>query len=138
MQYLNLGARPSYTMSIQLLTRRSATCNELLCSVYSLNSVDLEIFYQLARGKAASLDELAQNVKRDRSTVHRSLQKLVSNQLCYKETKALKNGGYYHLYSATELSKIKGHASMRVQEITAGLKRMINNFESDMKQHCCT
>jgi predicted transcriptional regulator len=125
-------------MSLQLLTRKNASCNELLCTIYNLNPVDLEIFYQLAGGKPANLDEIAQNIKRDRSTIHRSLQKLVSNQLCYKETRALKDGGYYHLYSATELSKIREKAEVRVKEITASFDKMLRNFESDVRRHCCT
>ncbi len=125
-------------MSLQLLTRKNASCNELLCAVYNLNPVDLEVFYQLAGGNSASLDELSQKVKRDRSTIHRSLQKLVSNQLCYKETRALKDGGYYHLYSATELPKVKQQAELRVREITSSFEKMLRNFESDVRKHCCT
>jgi predicted transcriptional regulator len=125
-------------MSLQILTRRNASCNELLCSIYNLNPVDLDIYYQLAGGKSASLDELAQGVERDRSTVHRSLQKLVSTGLCYKEVRGLKDGGYYHVYSAMELSKVRDQAERKVREITAGLERMLKNFESDVKKRCCT
>ncbi len=126
------------TMSLQNLTRKNATCNELLCSIYNLNPVDLDIFYRLVGGEPAGLDELAGSVKRDRSTVHRSLQKLVGTGLSYKEVRGLKEGGYYHVYAATELSKIKSMATVRVGEITAGLERMLRNFESDVKKHCCT
>lgn len=125
-------------MSLQILTRKNASCNELLCSIYNLGPVDLDIFYRLAGGEAASLDELAQKVRRDRSTVHRSLQKLVGTGLCYKEVRGLKEGGYYHVYSATELGKIKEMAGERVGEITAGLERMLRNFGSDVKRHCCS
>ena len=125
------------TMSLQVLTRKNASCNDLLCAVYNLNPVDLEIFYLLAGGDSASLDDLAQRMKRDRSTVHRSLQKLVSNQLCYKETRTIKDGGYYHIYSTMEISKIKAEAEHRVDEITASLGRMLRNFESDIRKHCC-
>ena len=124
-------------MSLQVLTRRNASCNDLLCSVYDLNPADLEIFYNLAGGDTRSLDELAQKIGRDRSTIHRSLQKLVSNQLCYKETRALKDGGYYHLYGAAELSKIKERSEVRVREIVVSLDKMLRNFESDVRKHCC-
>jgi|SRR5713101_1532897 len=125
-------------MSLQNLTRKNATCNELLCSIYNLSPVDLDIFYRLAGGESAGLDDLAGSVKRDRSTVHRSLQKLVGTGLCYKEVRGLKEGGYYHVYAATELSKIKSMATVRVGEITAGLDRMLRNFESDVRKHCST
>ena len=125
-------------MSLHVLTKKNASCNDLLCAVYNLNPVDLEIFYLLAGGSSASLDDLAQRMKRDRSTVHRSLQKLVGNQLCYKETRTIKDGGYYHIYSAVEISKVKAEAEHRVDEITASLGRMLRNFESDIRKHCCT
>jgi len=124
-------------MSLQILTKKNASCNDLLCAVYNLNPVDLEIFYLLAGGESASLDELSQKMKRDRSTLHRSLQKLVSNQLCYKETKTIKDGGYFHVYSAMEIPKIKAQAQQRVEEITASLGKMLRNFESDIRKHCC-
>lgn len=125
-------------MSLQLLTRRNASCNELLCTIYNLNPVDLEIFYQLAGGRTAGLDELASAVKRDRSTVHRSLQKLVGGGLGYKEVKSLKDGGYYHVYGATELSTIRKQAEQRVKDLTTSLEKMLHNFESDVRKHCCT
>src|SRR5215472_11529718 len=125
-------------MSLQILTRRNASCDDLLCAVYNLNLVDLDIFYNLAGGNTASLDELATKVQRDRSTVHRSLQKLVSNQLCYKETRTIKDGGYYHAYSATEIPKNRAQAETRVVKITSSLQRMLRNFESDVRKHCCT
>ncbi len=125
-------------MSLQVLTKKNASCNDLLCAVYNLNPVDLEIFYILAGGSSSSLDELSAKMKRDRSTVHRSLQKLVSNQLCYKETRTIRDGGYYHVYSAMEIAKIKAQAEIRVEEITASLGRMLRNFESDIRKHCCS
>jgi len=125
-------------MSLQVLTKKNASCNDLLCAVYNLNPVDLEIFYILAGGSTASLDELSTKMKRDRSTIHRSLQKLVSNQLCYKETRTIKDGGYYHIYSAVEIPKIKMQAETRVEEITTSLGRMLRNFESDIRKHCCS
>jgi predicted transcriptional regulator len=124
-------------MSLQVLTKTNASCNDLLCAIYNLNQVDLEIFYNLVGGKTASLDDLALQVKRDRSTVHRSLQKLVSNQLCYKEAKPLREGGYYHIYGATEIAKVKEQAERRVNAITIALDLMLHNFESDVRKHCC-
>ncbi len=50
----------------------------------------------------------------------------------------MKDGGYYHVYSAMELSKVRDQAERKVREITAGLERMLRNFESDVKKHCCT
>jgi predicted transcriptional regulator len=47
----------------------------------------------------------------------------------------LKGGGYYHVYMAIEVARIKEQARQKVKEITAGLERLIDNFESDLCKH---
>jgi predicted transcriptional regulator len=121
--------------SIQLLTRKGATCSDLLSCLYNLKPIDLEIFLTVARKEQATLDQVAQSVKRDRSSTHRCLSKLISAGLVHKQSKTLKDGGYYHVYSAVEPAKIKEQARQKVKEITEGLEDLIDNFESDFIKH---
>jgi predicted transcriptional regulator len=121
--------------SLQSLTRRGATCSELLTCVYNLKPIELEVFFHLARRENATLDEIAAAVKRDRSSTHRSLSKLVSANLAYKQVRTLKDGGYYHVYSAVEPSKIREQAKLRVKEIADGLQRLVDNFDRDFQKH---
>ena len=121
--------------SIALLTRRGASCSDLLNCLYDLTPVESELFYILIKNSPKTLDQLAKLIKRDRSTTHRCLQKLVSAGLSYKETKGLKEGGYYHVYSATELSKIKNQSEQKVDEVCTSLRRLIESFETDVRRH---
>jgi predicted transcriptional regulator len=121
--------------SIQLLTRKSATCSDLLSCLYSLKAIDLEVFHEVAKNENSTLTQLAELVQRDRSSVHRCLSKLVSAGLVHKQSKTIKGGGYYHVYSMVEVSKIKEYARQRVKEITESLESLIENFESDLKNH---
>jgi predicted transcriptional regulator len=124
--------------SIQLLTRRGATCSDLLSCLYNLKPIDLEVFLEVAKNENATLDQIAQFVQRDRSSTHRCLSKLVSAGLVHKQAKTLKGGGYYHIYSIVEPFKIKEHARQRVKEITESLESLIENFESDLRKHLGT
>ncbi len=121
--------------SIQFLTRKGATCSELLTCLYNLKQMDLDILFVVARGDQVTLDEISEAVKRNRSTVHRSLSKLVSLSLVYKRVRTLKEGGYYHIYIAAEESKIKEQASLKVKEITQSLERLVDNFVTDFHRH---
>ncbi len=121
--------------SIQLLTRKGATCSDLLSCLYNLKTIDLEVFLEVAKQDYATLDQVAESVKRDRSSIHRCLAKLVSTGLVHKQSRTLKGGGYYHVYSAVDPSRIKEHARQKVKEITEGLEDLINNFESDLTKH---
>jgi predicted transcriptional regulator len=121
--------------SIQLLTKKSATCADLLSCLYNLKPTDLEVLLEVAKKENSTLDQIAQTIQRDRSSVHRCLSKLVSANLVTKQSKSLKGGGYYHAYTMVEPSKIKKHARERVKEITESLEMLIDSFESDLKKH---
>jgi predicted transcriptional regulator len=121
--------------NIQVLTRRGATCSDLLSCLYNLKPIDMEVFLEVARNEDTTLTHIAELVHRDRSSTHRCLSKLVSAGLVHKQSKTLKGGGYYHVYSMVEASKIKEYARQRVKEITDGLESLIENFESDLRKH---
>jgi predicted transcriptional regulator len=121
--------------SIQSLTRRGATCSDLLSCLYNLKTTDMEVFLEVAKNENATLTQIAELVHRDRSATHRCLSKLVSAGLVHKQSKTLKGGGYYHVYSMAEPFKIKEYARQRVKEITESLENLIENFESDLRNH---
>ena len=120
--------------NIQLLTRRGATCQDLISCLYNLKPNDLQVLQEVARNEYATLDQIAKLVQRDRSSTHRCLSKLMSAGLLHKQSKTLKGGGYYHVYSMVELSKIKEQATQKVKEITHSLEVLINNFEFDFRK----
>ena len=118
-----------------MLTRRGATCSDLLSCLYNLKPIDMEVFLEVAKNENATLTQIAELVHRDRSSTHRCLSKLVSAGLVHKQSKTLKGGGYYHVYAMAEPAKIKEYARQRVKEITEGLESLIENFESDFRKH---
>ena len=124
--------------NIQLLTRRGATCSDLLSCLYNLKPIDLEVFLEVAKNENSTLTQIAEIVHRDRSSTHRCLSKLVSAGLVHKQSKTIKGGGYYHVYSMVEASKIKEYARQRVEEITESLESLIENFESDLTKQIGT
>ncbi len=118
--------------NIQFLTRKEVTCQDLLSCLYNLKPIDLEIFLQVAKNPWSTLDQIADAVQRDRSSTHRCLAKLQSAGLVHKQSRGLKGGGYFHLYSIVDPEKIKEDARQRVKEITNSLKVLIEKFESEL------
>ena len=121
--------------SINLLTKKGASCTDLLTCIYNLKPADLEVLQTVAKNENATLDQIAAKIQKDRSTIHRTLSKLVSINLVTKQTKTLKDGGYYHTYSMLDPTLIKKHARERVKEITESLQSLISNFDSDLEKH---
>ncbi len=121
--------------SLQSLTKKGATCSDLLSCLYNLKPTDLEVLLTVAKNEDATLDQIAEKVKRDRSSVHRILSKLLSANLITRQTQTIKGGGYYHTYSMVEPEKIKKYAKERVKEITDSLELLIDRFELDLNKH---
>ena len=128
------------TPPLNALTRMNATVKDLFIQLYDLSPLDLDILFMLIKnnnkkdGAAMTLDEVSKEVDRDRSTTFRSLQKLVTLGLCAKETKTIKEGGYYHVYSAVDMETFKIETEKKVKELQKSLDRLLKKFEDDMQK----
>jgi predicted transcriptional regulator len=125
------------TPPINTLTRLNATIKDLFIQLYDLSPLDLEILFMLISKKndePMTLDQISKEADRDRSTTFRSLQKLVGLGLCIKDTKTIKEGGYYHVYSVVDMKTFKMETERRVRDLQKGLERLLKKFESDMQQ----
>jgi predicted transcriptional regulator len=113
----------------------SATVKDLFVYLYDLSPLELDLLLILNRiNKPLTLDEISKEADRDRTTVFRSLQKLVKAGICNKETKTIKDGGYYHVYSPIDIETFKLETQKRVNELKEGLDRILKKFEQDMNK----
>ena len=130
--------------SVNSLTRMNATVKDLFIQLYDLSPLDLDILFMLISKKnddgpmMMTLDEVAKDVDRDRSTTFRSLQKLVTLGLLMKETKTIKEGGYFHVYSAVDMETFKKETERKVRDLQKSLDRLLKKFESDMEEAIST
>ncbi len=116
----------------------NATVKDLFIILYDLSPLDLDILFMLiskkGNGAMMTLDEVSKEVDRDRSTTFRSMQKLVGLGLIIKETKTIKEGGYYHVYSIVDMETFKKETERRVRDLQKSLERLLKKFEGDMQQ----
>ena len=80
-----------------------------------------------------TLEQLARKVDRDKSTVFRSLQKLVGLGICVKETRTIKEGGYFHVYSAIDMKTFRMVTEQKVKELEATFHRLLRKFEDNIQ-----
>ena len=123
--------------SINTLTRMNATVKDLFIQLYDLSPLDLDILFMLISKKneePMTLDQVSKETDRDRSTTFRSLQKLVGLGLCVKETKTIKEGGYFHVYSVVDMETFKKETERRVKDLQKSLDRLLKKFEGEMQK----
>jgi predicted transcriptional regulator len=119
---------------ISTITRLNSTAKDLFIYLYDLSPLDADLFFMLMKNKKPMiLEELAKKINRDKSNVFRSVQKLVNSGICIKETRTLKDGGYYHVYSAVDTKTFKMETEKRVKELQASFDRILRKFEHDIE-----
>ena len=99
------------------------TCHDLVQCAFSLAEFEVEVYYRLSQSGPLRADELAAKMGKDRSTVYRSLQKLMTCGMVYRETKSIMRGGYFHVYKAI------GKDLLRER-----LERCVNDWYSHMQE----
>jgi predicted transcriptional regulator len=62
----------------------------------------------------------------------RSLQKIVVLSICAKETRTVKGGGYYHVYSAIDTKSFNIQTQKKVYELEESLHKLLRKFEDSM------
>ena len=101
----------------------------LLHCIFSLNDFELSVYQKLLDLGEAKIDDISTELKRERTVVYRSLQKLVSCGLVYKDSKIPEQGGgFYHVYSAVELGEVKKNIEEKVDEWYNTMKSLIKNL----------
>jgi predicted transcriptional regulator len=123
------------SIPISTLTRMNSTLKDLFLYIYDLSPLEMDLLITLVKGeKTMTLEELAKQADRDKSTVFRSLQKLVTLGIISKETRTLNVGGYSHIYRAIPIEMFKLETEKRVKELEASLNRLMKKFENDLER----
>ncbi|MFW6458489.1 MAG: helix-turn-helix domain-containing protein [Halodesulfurarchaeum sp.] len=108
---------------------RDLECESLLECLYDLNDLDRQCFRVLAdEGAPRTVDELATDVDRERSTVYRSVQRLLQLGLVQKEQVNYDRGGYYHVYRITDPDEIADEMQTKLNDWYAQIGYLVARF----------
>jgi len=120
-------------MSEQL--QRDMQCEGLLECFHGLKDLDRECFQTLVTAdEPLTVDEIAANVDRERSTAYRAVQRLLQIGFIQKEQVNYENGGYYHVYAPADASRIADDMQRMLNDWYAKMGQLIQEFEDKYAQ----
>ena len=105
-----------------------SNCKDLVQCAFSLNEFEVEVYNRLTEVGAKRADDLADLMGKDRSTVYRALQKLMACGMCFRETKSIERGGYYHVYRAISRDELKQKLEHCVDDWHARMQQLLDKF----------
>ena len=104
-------------------------CNDIIQCIFDLNHLDIEIYKELQKTKEVRPQTLTKQLKKERSTIYRSLQKLTCAGLCTKKTKTIDSGGYYYIYICKNPKEIQDNMENCIDEWYKKMKKTIKELK---------
>ncbi|MGY5859796.1 MAG: helix-turn-helix domain-containing protein [Candidatus Thorarchaeota archaeon] len=89
--------------------------SDLLCCAFGLRNSELDVYFSLISGPK-TVEQIAERIDKDRSTVQRVLNKLHTKGLAKRDTHKIQRGGYYYEYSAEETEIVRDQILMQLEE----------------------
>ncbi len=112
--------------------RRDLDCEDLLECVHGLTDLDRACFESLASADAPrTIDDIADAVDRERSTVYRSVHRLLESGFVEKEQVNYEHGGYYHVYRPVDPETVADEMAALVAEWTAKMTELVTEFREE-------
>lgn len=101
---------------------------EVMACVFGIQEHEVRTYRALLANPASTVEELAQELERDRSNVNRSLSTLRAKGLASRERRLLDGGGHVYQYSATPLDEARELMHATLDEWAAYVHDRIDEF----------
>lgn len=108
-------------------------CKQLFQYLFNLRKNDFDI-YKILLEKELRADEIGRIINKDRSTVQRCLKRLMKCMMVERKKRRIKEGGYYYVYKAVELERLKNWVEKCIDALQKEMKKAIKNLEREIKQ----
>ncbi|MFB6121484.1 MAG: helix-turn-helix domain-containing protein [Halobacteriaceae archaeon] len=116
--------------SMSEMLRKDMQCEGLLECFHDLKTIDKDIFQLLQDSQEPlTVDEIAEQVDRERSTAYRSVQRLLQAGFIQKEQVNYERGGYYHVYHPRDADEITDEMQRTLNDWYAKMGQLISEFE---------
>jgi len=115
--------------SMHEMLRQDMECEGLLECFHGLKALDRRCFRALVESdEPLTVDDVAEQVDRERSTVYRSIQRLVQTGFVQKEQINYDGGGYYHVFHPTDADEIADEMQRTLNDWYAKMGQLIEEF----------
>lgn len=94
-----------------------------------MSCVDLEVYVALLKKNPSTIEEISELIRKDKSTVYKSLQKLLEKGLAERDYRILRSGGYRYLYKPVPFREFKEQMLRAVENWSRTLMESISELE---------
>jgi predicted transcriptional regulator len=112
-----------------LLEQPEPGFRQVMSCVFGIHEHESRTYLLLLDQPGSTVEELANQLERDRSNVNRSLSTLLDRGLVERERRLLDSGGYVYQYTGVELPEAKEMLHAALDEWTEHVHGVIEEFD---------
>lgn len=122
--------------SITEMLRQDMQCESLLECFHNLKSIDKTVYQLLHQHPdPLTVDAIAQEINRERSTAYRSVQRLLQAGFIEQDQRNYDQGGYYHVYQPRDAAQITQELQRDLNDWYAKMGQLIGEFNDKYATH---
>lgn len=117
--------------SMAAMLEQDLECESLLDCFHGLNDLDRRVFRLLVQSDdPLTVDELAEEIDRERTTAYRSLQRLLDAGIVEKNRESFESGSYYDVFSPVAPDEIADDMQRLLNDWYAQIGQLIQEFRT--------
>ena len=121
------------TFSLSSFESDDLTCFDILKVYYALTNIELEILSTVHINQPIDIKGITEIIPKDRTTISRSIKRLMSIGFVKQDRICLEKGGYKYLYSTLSIKEIREKTTKLIERIN---NRMIGAMSQLTEEKC--
>ncbi|WP_459202528.1 helix-turn-helix domain-containing protein [Methanococcus sp. CF] len=105
------------------------TLENIMCCVFGLKAFDVAVYFEILKCRPAKINEIADALNRERSTIQRSAQNLMNAGLILRKQINIKEGGYYYNYEAVPFPDVKEKIKKSMNDWSREVCKWVDEIE---------
>ncbi len=119
--------------SLSSYETENITCFDIIKAVHALTENELEILSCVHQNQPTDMKAIVSIIPKDRATISRSIQKLISIGFVRKEKINLEGGGYKYRYYSKSMQEIREKLKLQIVNIS---EKMVDAVSSLTEEKC--
>ena len=129
MDSLNNENKIEFQTVEELMMASAPNFNDVMRCVFKIKDYEIEVYFYLLDHPGSTIAEVSEFLKKDRSSIQRSLQTLMDKGMINRKFRVLGVGGFAYIYTATPLEETKKIMERELQVWYNMMNKLVMKFE---------
>lgn len=129
MNSLNNENKTEFQTVEELMMAAEPKFNDVMRCVFKIKDYEIEVYFYLLDHPGSTIAEVSEFLKKDRSSIQRSLQTLMDKGMIDRKFRVLGVGGFAYIYTATPLEETKKIMGRELEVWYNMMNKLVMKFE---------